>query len=68
MVIFCVSDWQAMLEQNLENLGKEEAYYYWSRDTMFRYLLIMEALQENTKERQEILTMIGEILVQMHDT
>ncbi len=66
--IYCVSEWQAVVEQNLTDLAKNEKYHFWSRDTLFRYLIIMEAIQENNKERQEILAMIAQTLVQILDT
>ena len=47
------SDWQERVEKNLMNLSKEEAYYCWPRDTLFRYLLIMENLQVCKIEKRQ---------------
>lgn len=62
------AEWQKIVEENLENLSKEETTFCWPRDSLFRYFLMMEALQENIKERQELMTLAFEALQHMQDT
>ena len=53
------SEWQRIVEKNIINLAKEDTQYLWPKDSLFRYFLIMEALQENLQEREELLDLAG---------
>lgn len=43
----------------MENLAREETQFVWPKDSLFRYYIIMEALQENLHERKEIINIAG---------
>lgn len=51
------------MQRNLANLGGEETQNCWPKDSLFRYFLMMEALQENLEERRELLELLGGLLV-----
>jgi len=50
-----LSEWQNIVEKNVDNLAKDNTTFCWPRDSLFRYYLMMEALQENLEERLQLL-------------
>lgn len=60
-------EWQSIVERNVANLAKERMTFCWPRDSLFKYYLILEALQENLTERQELLALAGECLAYIND-
>ena len=62
------AEWQKTVVENLENLAKEEATFCWPRDSLFRYFLMMEAMQENLKERQELMNLATEAVLHVADS
>lgn len=56
---FHILDIQEKIIRNLNNLVLDNTIYCWPKDTFFRYLQAMEALQENLFERQTIIDMIS---------
>ena len=50
-----LTDWERLVHDNIQLLVKNPTETLWPRDTMFRYLLLMESLQENLQERQDLL-------------
>ncbi|KAK2189943.1 hypothetical protein NP493_93g04023 [Ridgeia piscesae] len=48
-------EWQNIVEKNVDNLAKDNTTFCWPRDSLFRYYLMMEALQENLEERLQLL-------------
>ncbi|CAD5110640.1 DgyrCDS24 [Dimorphilus gyrociliatus] len=60
-------DIQEKIEKNLHNLILDNTMYCWPEDTFFRYLQAMESLQENLHERQTIIEMINQSLLNMLD-
>ncbi|KAI0224143.1 Cation channel sperm-associated protein 2 [Lamellibrachia satsuma] len=50
-----MEEWQNIVERNVGNLAKDNTTFCWPRDSLFRYFLMMEALQENLEERLQLL-------------
>ncbi|XP_048584229.1 cation channel sperm-associated protein 2 isoform X2 [Nematostella vectensis] len=61
-------DWNATVAANLNVLKTIPVETLWPRDSLFRYLQLMEAMQENITERQQILKIADEALVKLHDS
>ncbi|XP_074662503.1 cation channel sperm-associated protein 2-like [Tubulanus polymorphus] len=61
-------NWQKTVQDNLELIAKNPVETAWPRDTLFHYLQMMEALQENIFERQELLKFAVLALVKIFDT
>jgi len=55
--------WENTISNTLQGLLGKQKDTTWPRDTLFRYLQIMENLQENMKEYQELQLIAGKILV-----
>ncbi|EDO37246.1 predicted protein [Nematostella vectensis] len=51
--------WNATVAANLNVLKTIPVETLWPRDSLFRYLQLMEAMQENITERQQILKIAG---------
>ncbi|KAJ3085986.1 Cation channel sperm-associated protein 2 [Quaeritorhiza haematococci] len=52
--------WEATVTETLASLAAHESETMWPRDTLFKYLQLMENLQENMKEYQELQLLAGE--------
>jgi len=59
--------WTTMVEKNMVDLAMEEANFCWPRDTLLRYYVLMEALQENLEERKQLLDLANHAILQMFD-
>ncbi|XP_033108654.1 cation channel sperm-associated protein 2-like [Anneissia japonica] len=62
------NNWEKMVHDNLEILSRTPTETLWPRDTLFRYLQQMEALQENLEERQDLQNLAYHALLQIFDT
>ncbi|CAH1795210.1 unnamed protein product, partial [Owenia fusiformis] len=60
--------WQEVVEDNMTTIAKKTAPTIWPRDTLFRYFLLMEALQENLQERSLMLDILSKSIASFHDT
>ncbi|XP_071964703.1 cation channel sperm-associated protein 2-like isoform X2 [Antedon mediterranea] len=64
-----ISDnWEKMVHDNLEILSRTPTETLWPRDTLFRYLQLMEAMQENLEEREHFQNLAYHALLRMFDT
>ncbi|XP_064653307.1 cation channel sperm-associated protein 2-like [Lineus longissimus] len=61
------TDWQKTVSDNLETISKNPIDTAWPKDTLFRYLLLMEALQENLAERSSLMALVGQALLHVFD-
>lgn len=59
--------WTTMVEKNMVDLALEESNFCWPRDTLLRYYVLMEALQENLEERKQLLDLANHAILQMFD-
>ncbi|KAL6605009.1 Ion transport protein-domain-containing protein [Neocallimastix sp. 'constans'] len=55
--------WENTISNTLNGLLSKQKETIWPRDTLFKYLQIMENLQENMKEYQELQLIAGMILI-----
>lgn len=62
-----VDRWVNMVEKNILDLAIEDVSFCWSRDTLLRYFLLMESLQENLEERKRLLDLANHAVLQMFD-
>ena len=51
--------WEETVQQTLLALADKQTETMWPRDTLFKYLQLMETLQENIKEYQELQELAG---------
>eukprot|EP01112_Ceratiomyxa_fruticulosa_P012269 TRINITY_DN3389_c0_g1_i2.p1 TRINITY_DN3389_c0_g1~~TRINITY_DN3389_c0_g1_i2.p1 ORF type:complete len:573 (+),score=116.85 TRINITY_DN3389_c0_g1_i2:221-1939(+) len=56
------------MERLLDTLANSKTETLWHRDTLFKYLLAMEQLQENMKKYQELLNLATLALSEIHDS
>lgn len=64
------AEWDTIVQRHidmrvLDNTTRNETV--WPRDTLFRYLEVMERIMENLHERQEIINLVGSSLLNIHD-
>lgn len=62
-----VERWVNMVEKNILDLAIEDVSFCWPRDTLLRYFLLMESLQENLEERKRLLDLANHAVLQMFD-
>ncbi|XP_014667579.1 PREDICTED: cation channel sperm-associated protein 2-like isoform X2 [Priapulus caudatus] len=60
--------WDTLVQENIDTISRNPSETLWPRDTLFKYLQLMEALQDNLEERMRLEKIICEILLQVHDT
>lgn len=48
--------------------SQENVEIHWPRDTMFKYLQLMETFMENLAEYQELSLLARKLLLELHDT
>ncbi|KAL7746629.1 Cation channel sperm-associated protein 2 [Sorochytrium milnesiophthora] len=60
-------NWNNIVEETLYALGGQQTETLWPRDTLFRYLQLMESLQENMRELNELQVLAIAHLLQMFD-
>ncbi|CAB3985670.1 cation channel sperm-associated 2-like [Paramuricea clavata] len=63
-----VMDWQKTIDANLHNFQRCPMETLWPRDTLFKYFQLMEQLQENLVERKQLIRLLVEALLQVHDS
>ena len=61
-------DWKDIVGHNLSNLAFNNSKSYWPADTLFQYYTTMEALQENIEERKQLMQLLTQALLALHDT
>lgn len=49
-----MENWENIVRQTLASLDVKKTEHLWPRDTLFRYLQVMEKLQNNVKEYQDL--------------
>ena len=59
--------WENIVQRHIELSDKIPGEFLWSRDLLFRYFQTMEMMQENLKERSQILQYLNLAILQMHD-
>jgi len=59
--------WENTISNTLNGLLGKQKETIWPRDTLFRYLQIMETLQENMKEYQELQLIAASILLTLQE-
>ncbi|ORX49236.1 hypothetical protein BCR36DRAFT_353614 [Piromyces finnis] len=59
--------WENTISNTFHGLLGKQKETLWPRDTLFRYLQIMETLQENMKEYQELQLIAASILLTLQD-
>ncbi|KAJ3105736.1 Golgi apparatus membrane protein TVP23 A [Phlyctochytrium bullatum] len=60
--------WEATVAETLTALASTRSETMWPRDTLFKYLQLMENLQENMKEYEELQLLATSALLEIHDT
>ncbi|KAJ3211479.1 Cation channel sperm-associated protein 2 [Dinochytrium kinnereticum] len=60
--------WEATVGETLAGLASSQSETMWPRDTLFKYLQLMENLQENMKEYEELQLLASCALLEIHDT
>ena len=51
------------MEQNLEILSRDDTVFFWPKDSLFQYFLMMEALMENMCERCQLYLLVGKTIL-----
>ena len=59
--------WDNMVQRHLEFSQKMPGEVLWTRDVLFRYFQNMEQMQENLRERHEIIKLLNFAVLQMHE-
>lgn len=60
--------WDSMVRDALNAIAKSEnSDTFWPRDTMFKYLQLMENFMENLQEYQELSLLARKHLLELHD-
>lgn len=67
---FLDAEWDTIVQRHIDFriAGEIKNETVWPRDTLFKYLEIMERLVENIHERQEICNLVTLSLLNIHDT
>ena len=64
---FKKAKWENIVQRHVELSTKIPGEVLWSRDLLFRYFQTMEMMQENLKERNQIINFLNLAILQMHD-
>ena len=63
-----MEQWETIVERRLLDLMRDPSEFRWPSDTLFRYLVLMEALLENLHERRELLRLAAQALYNIADS
>ena len=64
---FKKAKWENIVQRHMELTHMIPGEILWSRDILFRYFQTMELMQENLKERTEIIKLLNLAVLQLHD-
>jgi hypothetical protein len=60
-------DWDITVTETIQALSNKQVNAIWPRDTLFKYLQLMEDLQENLREYEELQYLATCAILNMHD-
>lgn len=60
-------EWKNILEENMDAIESLNEETLWPRDTTFRYLQLMESLQENMEEYKQLQEISCSLILKMND-
>ncbi|CAK8695035.1 unnamed protein product [Clavelina lepadiformis] len=59
--------WDSLVQRHMDLTSASTGETIWARDVLFKFYQAMENIQENLKERQDILNLLNLALLQIHD-
>jgi len=65
---FDLTQLELAVQVHLDKVNGYPKESLWPRDTLFKYLQLMERLQENVQERYELFKLFSQSIVDDHDT
>lgn len=65
---FDLTQLELAVQVHLDKINGYPKESLWPRDTLFKYLQLMESLQENVQERSELFKLFSQSIVDDHDT
>jgi len=61
------AQWQNIIQRHLDLIDRPPNDTVWPRDTLFDYFRTMESMQENMRERSDIINAINFLILQIFD-
>ena len=64
---FDMTQWELAIQMHMDKVKGSPKESLWPRDVLFKYYQLMERIQENLQERQEIIRLFSQCMLNDHD-